>query len=147
MGVRVAHKPRNTLHGTLTRVKDKDRREDQAGVVYNIKCSNCDAHYVGETGKKLATRLLEHQRAVNRKDQSSAIYRHGTEQQHEMDWQGAEVVYRDKRKNNRLFLEAWASDGNSINRCLNLNSLYEGARERQAQERTATRTWNNTRLR
>ena len=56
-----------------------------------------------------------------------------------MDWQGADVVYKDSRKNNRLFLEAWANDEDSINRCINLNPAYEGARERQAQERTATR--------
>ncbi|XP_076032448.1 uncharacterized protein LOC143020170 [Oratosquilla oratoria] len=58
-GVEVAHKPANSLHGALT----KERR-----------------------GKKLSTRVREHQRAVNRKNGSSAIFRHCQEEQHEMDW-------------------------------------------------------------
>ena len=67
---------------------------------------------------------------MNRKDQSSAIYRHSEEQHHEMDWQGAEVKYKGKGKSVRLFLEAWASDENSVNRCVSLNPIYKGAKDR-----------------
>ena len=135
-GVSVAHKPNNTLHGTLTKLKDQVAPTEQAGVVYNINCSDCSRHYVGETGKKLSTRLSEHQRAVNREDQSSAIYQHCKQQQHRMDWQGAEVVYKERNKGNRLFLEAWASDKEGINRSITLNPVYKGAKERQSKERT-----------
>ena len=131
-GVSVAHKPKNTLHGALTKVKDKEKPEEQAGVVYNVRCKDCDAHYVGETGKRLSSRVQEHQRAINRKDISSAIFKHCEEHRHEVDWQGAEVVYRDSRKSSRLFLEAWASDSTSINRCINLNPVYQASRERAA---------------
>ncbi|XP_076047218.1 uncharacterized protein LOC143028733 [Oratosquilla oratoria] len=64
-GVEVTHKPRNTLHGALTKVKDTESQADRIGVVYDVKCKDCEIHYVGETGKKLATRLQEHQRAVD----------------------------------------------------------------------------------
>ena len=129
-GVNVAHKPSNTLHGTLTRVKDKVSKLNQPGAVYNISCSDCSAHYVGETGKQTRTRLQEHQRAVNRRDQSSAVYKHTEQHQHEFDWQGAEVLYNNSKKGGRLFLEAWASDGDSINRTISLNAIYAAAKER-----------------
>ncbi|XP_076054439.1 uncharacterized protein LOC143033120 [Oratosquilla oratoria] len=57
-GLSVAHKPMNTLHGNLTKVKDKETEGDQVWVVYKIECRYCDAHYVGETVKKLATWVL-----------------------------------------------------------------------------------------
>ncbi|XP_076062449.1 uncharacterized protein LOC143037781 [Oratosquilla oratoria] len=89
------HKPKNTLHRALTKIKDTVSQADRMGVVYDIGCKDCETHYVGETSKKLATRLLEHQRAVGRRDMSSAILRHTEETGHEMDWQNAEVKYGD----------------------------------------------------
>ncbi|XP_076057275.1 uncharacterized protein LOC143034814 [Oratosquilla oratoria] len=68
------------------RVKDTEEKENKTGVVYDIGCGNCGTRYIGETGKKLPTRVKEHQRAVNRKDGSSAIFRHYQEEQHEMNW-------------------------------------------------------------
>ena len=114
----------------LTKVKDQVAPMEQAGVVYNINCSDCPAHYVGETGEKLATRIKERQRAVNTKDQYSATHGHCEDNEHTMDWQGARVVYKESKKHNRLFLEAWASDRHSVNRKVTLNPIYAGVRER-----------------
>ena len=49
--IRVAHKPITTLRRLLTNVKDKDKPEDRQGAVYKIKCCDCQASYIGETGK------------------------------------------------------------------------------------------------
>ncbi|XP_076036098.1 uncharacterized protein LOC143022047 [Oratosquilla oratoria] len=81
--VNAAHKSCNTLHGALTKVKDREFKKDQARAVYEVKFKDCNVHYVGETGKKLSTRLQEHRRAMNRRDQSSAIFRHCDEHQNE----------------------------------------------------------------
>ena len=32
----------------------------QPNTVYHIKCDDCDAHYVGETGRALGVRIKEH---------------------------------------------------------------------------------------
>ena len=38
--------------------KDKSKKEKQCGVVYSdIKCSECDPEYVGETASMLGTRF------------------------------------------------------------------------------------------
>ena len=55
--IRVAHKPITTLRRLLTNVKDKDKLEDRQGPVY--KCCDCQATYIGETGRNLSTRLTE----------------------------------------------------------------------------------------
>ena len=62
--IRVAHKPITTLPRLLTNVKDKEKPEDRQGVVYKIKCCDCQATYVGETGRNLSPRLTEHKRAT-----------------------------------------------------------------------------------
>ena len=55
--IRVAHKPITTLRRLLTNVKDKDKPEDRQGAVYKIKCCDCQATYIGETGRNRSTRL------------------------------------------------------------------------------------------
>ena len=53
--IRVAHKPIFTLRRLLTHVKGKDKPEDRPGAVYKIHCSDCQATYIGETGRNLIT--------------------------------------------------------------------------------------------
>ena len=50
---RVAQKPITTLRRLLTNVKDKDKPEDRQGAVYKIKYLDCQASYIGETGRNL----------------------------------------------------------------------------------------------
>ena len=47
--VQVFFKPVNTLRQLLVRPKDPLDKERVIGLVYQIKCSDCDAFYVGET--------------------------------------------------------------------------------------------------
>lgn len=41
---------------------------DQKNTVYCILCDNCDATYVGQTGRKLKTRINEHKRNIAKTD-------------------------------------------------------------------------------
>jgi len=45
--IRVAHKPTTTLRHLLTNVKDRDEPNNRQGAVYKIKCSDCQASYIG----------------------------------------------------------------------------------------------------
>ena len=51
--IRVAHKPTTTLRQLLTNVKDRDEPNNRPGAVYKIKCSDCQASYIGETARNL----------------------------------------------------------------------------------------------
>ncbi|XP_076029794.1 uncharacterized protein LOC143018319 [Oratosquilla oratoria] len=127
-GKQIAHKPRKTLHHIFTRVKDIEGPTQQADVVYRIGCLDCDADYIGETQKKLATRIEKHKLAVRRNDGTLALYKRITEKQHNIDWEGARVIHRDNSKKKRLFLESWITKEVSVNRCIDLNPIYPGTR-------------------
>ena len=71
--IRVAHKPTTTLRHLLINVKDRDEPNNRQGAVYKIKCSNCQASYIGETGRNLNTRLTEHKRATRNGDVNNHI--------------------------------------------------------------------------
>ncbi|XP_076029327.1 uncharacterized protein LOC143018098 [Oratosquilla oratoria] len=61
--IEIRHKLANTLHWALMKVKDTKVEENKTGVVYDIGCGNCSTRYIGETGKKLSTRIKGYQRA------------------------------------------------------------------------------------
>ena len=89
MCIRVAHKPIFTLRRLLTRVKGKDKPEDRPGAVYKIHCSDCQATYIGETGRNLTTRLTEHKRATKKGDLNNNIAEHHLKTNHTIDWDSA----------------------------------------------------------
>ena len=80
---RVAHKPITTLPRLLSNVKDKDKPEDRKGIVYKIKCCDCQAICFGETIRNLSTRLTKHKRAT----------RDGDVKNHIANWLGLCDVY------------------------------------------------------
>ena len=59
-GVSISFKPLTTLRKALVFPKDKTTLEKQSGVIYSIKCKDCDSLYIGESGRKLEKRLTEH---------------------------------------------------------------------------------------
>ena len=70
-GANIFHKPYNTIRQQVTHVKDRTDKMKMCGVIYQVKCQKCDKDYVGETARRLDTRMKEH---VSRA--SSAIYEH-----------------------------------------------------------------------
>ena len=56
--------PQNKLRQHLVHPKDKIKKEDCCGVVYQVDCSNCKQAYIGETGRSLSTRIKEHKTDV-----------------------------------------------------------------------------------
>ena len=57
----IAHKPITTLRRLFTDVKGKDK-PDRQGAVCKIKCCDCQATCIGETGRNLSSRLTEQKR-------------------------------------------------------------------------------------
>ena len=93
--IRVAHKPITTLRRLLTNVKDKDKPDYRQGAVYKIKCCNCQASYIGETGRNVSMRLTEHKRGTRNGDVNNHIAEHHLKTKHQIDY------YQ------RLTLERW----------------------------------------
>ena len=57
-------KPQRTLKQVLVHPKDKAEDGEKAGVVYKINCAECEASYIGQTGRNFQVRLKEHKRAT-----------------------------------------------------------------------------------
>lgn len=63
-------------------MKDKQNVKDKKNVVYQIKCSDCPAKYIGETGRQTKQRLKEHERDIRTRKPENKIYQHVGETGH-----------------------------------------------------------------
>ena len=80
-----------------TKKEDKKKKEEE-GVVYKIKCRNCDMIYIGETKFKMEKRIQQHKKDVEYgRTENSAIARHAEQFKHEIDWTNAECLETEKR--------------------------------------------------
>ena len=54
-------------------------------MVYKIKCSDCQASYIGKTGRNLNTTLTEHKRATRNGDANNHIAVNHQQTNHNID--------------------------------------------------------------
>ncbi|KYN08455.1 hypothetical protein ALC62_00564 [Cyphomyrmex costatus] len=86
--------------------KDLLPKEKKRNVVYKISCDSCDATYVGQTGRKLKTRINEHKNHINHNTNSqSVITKHRLEYGHDFKWDSVEVLDSERYLNRRLISE------------------------------------------
>ena len=94
--IRVVFKSGQTLRSMLTKVKDTLPLGKQSNVVYRIPCS-CGQVYIGETKRRLETRLKEHRDACERgMMEKSAVAEHAWENHHPIDWEETTVLDRGR---------------------------------------------------
>ncbi|XP_070398607.1 uncharacterized protein [Nothobranchius furzeri] len=69
-------KPYTTVRNRLVHPKDKISAGQKCGVIYEIPCKICNKTYIGETGRQLNTRTIEHrkecEKEANRKHTRAA---------------------------------------------------------------------------
>ena len=125
--IRVAHKPITTLRQLLTKLKDKDEPSRRQGAVYKIKCCDCQATYIGETGRILNVRLTEHKRATRNGDINNHIAEHHFQTNHRINCDSAECITYSTNYYQRLTLESWFTnlEQTPLNRCLQLPAPYK----------------------
>ncbi|GAA57503.1 hypothetical protein CLF_112815 [Clonorchis sinensis] len=93
----VTYKPANTLRRTLSRPKGKLDPMTKNNVIYRIQCKDCDKRYIGQTVRKLSTRIHEHKLATRRRDQFPLISVHKDQEGHQFDWGGVHIRLRKNR--------------------------------------------------
>ena len=79
---------------------------DVENIVYKIDCLDCDATYVGQTKRKLATRIKEH--ATNLKlepPRHSVITKHRIEMRYNFDWENITIFNHKPNYYKRLVSE------------------------------------------
>ena len=108
VGVGVAMKPSITLGNIFHKPKDRIDFEKKSGLVYQISCRNCDAVYIGETGRSIKTRKREHFKAVKALDtKKSALCQHVVEFDHSIDWENVKVLKSEPHFNRRRIAESF----------------------------------------
>ncbi|KYN15231.1 hypothetical protein ALC57_12529, partial [Trachymyrmex cornetzi] len=104
--IRMAYKGINNLKGFIKGHKDFRSKFSHTDVVYKIECQDCDASYVGQTGRCLKTRINEHRNHINwNTTQHSVITEHRISHQHEFDWENIKIIDKERVLNKRLISE------------------------------------------
>ena len=145
--IRVAHKPIITLRHVLINVKDKYQPHERQGVVCRIKCTDCQATYIGETGRSLKTRLTEHKWATENRDISNHISEHHRLTKHKIDWDSVEYVTYSTNYHQRLTLESWYTNSGQepLNRCQQLPTPYKRPRMKPTNNKRIENNSNSNR--
>ena len=80
--------------------KDKSKKEFANNFVYRIHCNNCPATYVGQTKRKLMTRINEHKTS-----EGSATIIHEIETGHKFNFINYNILDKEENLNKRLISE------------------------------------------
>lgn len=102
-GVSTYHKPVNTIRSLLVHPKDKTPDSKKCGVVYQIDCPKCTDTYIGETIRKLETRVSDHRKQVG---DLTAVGEHTKNHQHRITTDNARVLAREQHFWKRKIREA-----------------------------------------
>jgi len=115
------------LRHLLTNVKDRDEPNNRQGAVYKIKCSHCQASYIGETGRNLNTRLTEHKLATRNGDTNNHIAVHHQLTNHNIDCDSAQCLTYSTNYFQRLTLKSWYTnlEQTPLNRYQQLPAPYK----------------------
>ncbi|UYV61755.1 hypothetical protein LAZ67_1006333 [Cordylochernes scorpioides] len=73
-----------SLRHPLTKSSVRPSPQSFSNAIYRIPCNDCPQSYVGETGRTIATRVLEHERNIRSHDQGSVTDE--SENIRRMDW-------------------------------------------------------------
>lgn len=102
--IETAYISQNKLDNIIKVHKDSIPKEKLRGVVYQIKCKDCESAYVGQTKRQLATRIKEHHNNLRHNTALSVVSQHRL-QGHEFDWQHVNILDREKTYYKRMVSE------------------------------------------
>ena len=98
----------------------------QAGVIYKMCCNNCDAVYIGETGRLLKDRRDEHRKDVVKSKVTFNVYLHVLSTVHSVNFNDSSVIGKSNNVRIRRKLELIHSlkTLNTINRACEVHPVY-----------------------
>ena len=106
LNVRISYFSLNKLNRYIKVHKDSLCNSSQCNVVYKINCANCNASYVGQTGRQLHTRVKEHRNQINHHTNNrSVITDHRINFGHDFAWDGVEILDNEPVFNKRSISE------------------------------------------
>lgn len=96
----------NKLSNFIKVHKDRNKLECNCNVIYKIYCKDCDASYVGQTKRKLSTRLKEHRTNIKLDaSKHSVVTDHILQNNHTFDWEKVRILDIESNFNRRIISE------------------------------------------
>ena len=93
LNVRISYFSLNKLNRYIKVHKDLLCDPSQSNVVYRINCEDCNASYVGQTGRQLHTRVKEHRNQIRHNTNNhSVITDHRLSSGHDFSWDNVEIL-------------------------------------------------------
>jgi len=118
----------NKLHEFIKVHKDPVPHESKSNVVYRISCKDCNASYVGQTGRQLKTRIAEYKNHIRRNTSvRSVISEHKLALGHDFDWENVKILDEEPYLGKRLISEMLhiKKQTNSINLQTDTEGLHD----------------------
>ena len=124
--VKILNKTSNNIKNKLCNLKDRRTAENKKNVIYQLKCNDCPAEYIGETGRNAGIRMNEHKRDINNKKISNNMFLHNRNNHHSFNTNQVKIIASEVKCYPRKFVEACHSkfNNNSINRCTEIPLCY-----------------------
>ncbi|KYN09427.1 hypothetical protein ALC57_18459, partial [Trachymyrmex cornetzi] len=88
----IAYKSVNSLNKFIKTGKDRLDKMNNNNVVYKISCCDCDCSYVGQTKRKLKTRIKEHKSDIRKSNNHSVVSLHQLEYGHQIDLDNINIL-------------------------------------------------------
>ena len=89
-------------------IKGKDNlpKNDRINLVYKIECDNCPTVYVGQTKRKISSRIREHFNNIShRSQQISVVSEHRLDKNHDFRWNDVKILDIEPNWKKRLISE------------------------------------------
>jgi len=102
---RLAFTVSNKLNSLIKLHKDPLPKTHRSNVIYKISCLNCEASYVEQTKRKLATRIKEHRADINKTTGSLSVVSLHRLEGHEFDWNNVSILDEEPRYVRRIISE------------------------------------------
>ncbi|UYV69183.1 PGBD5 [Cordylochernes scorpioides] len=116
----------NILRNPITKSTTDQNPLQKKNAIYSVSCIDCPSIYVGETSRKIQTRLKEHTYNMKTKDPRSLIFQHTMNTGHKFNLDSPTCHYSNiTTKSERLILESLISkQHNSINRRIDIPEQF-----------------------
>ena len=118
-----------TVDRLFTKTKDPVPTLERSAVVYNIKCSDCQLEYIGQTSQTLKSRLTAHRSDIRREKKSCAMAEHSITTNHLPNYDDVSILDHSNSYKKRTFMEMAriSQNPNAMNKrsdIANLSNIY-----------------------
>ena len=131
-GIQTVYKMNNKLNSRIIkRGKDILPKENIKGVVYQPDCNDCDAVYVGETKRRINTRIKVHENNIRLVSATNSVVTdHRINSGHDFGWKDYRILNKESNYFKRniaemLYIKYNKNYINKQNDTIRLNSIYD----------------------